>query len=127
MRIGELTNITKTSHDTIRYYEKLGIIKTTHLKSESNNYKDYHENSIERIKSIQGLKEAGMTLKEVKHLFEAIEKGSITDEYMKNLIENKIAEIDLKIINLNQTKKNLEQQLKDWCTPRQIKIMEKIR
>ena len=49
MLIGEICKKTELSRDTIRFYEKKGLIKVKQTESEFNNYKDYTEQNLRRL------------------------------------------------------------------------------
>lgn len=126
MRIWKLALVSDSTHDTIRYYEKIGLIKITTKENNSNNYKDYNDSSVERIKIIKNMKEIWMTLKEIKTVFEAIENKKLNDNFVKKLMLDKLKEVDEKIKNLNNIKILLTQRIKVWCTDKNKNNAEKI-
>lgn len=78
--------------DTIRYYEKMGLLNP---KRSENGYRHYDENCIAQLKMIVVLKHLGFSLKEISHL---------TDLKMKEVSpecnEETIALFDAKIKEL---------------------------
>jgi DNA-binding transcriptional MerR regulator len=65
MLIGELSKRTGFSHDTIRFYEKKGLIRLTRKERRDNNYKEYPESVYDRLILIKTVKALGFTLNEV--------------------------------------------------------------
>ncbi|GGY61308.1 MerR family transcriptional regulator [Marinobacter zhanjiangensis] len=72
MLIGKLASSSGFSRDTIRYYEKLGLLAPGKDLKRQNNYKDYPPQALERLNHIRQLKELGFTLTEMKELFEVL-------------------------------------------------------
>lgn len=67
MLIGKLSKRSGFSRDTIRYYEKLGIVATG-MGRAGNGYKNYPLAALERLQHIRRLKECGFTLPEIRRL-----------------------------------------------------------
>jgi MerR family transcriptional regulator, copper efflux regulator len=71
MLIGELSQLSHTSRDTIRYYEMLGLLSST--RCSSNNYRHYEATALQRLHHISKLKETGFTLQEIGALLKPTE------------------------------------------------------
>ncbi len=61
MRIGELSKKSGVSRDTIRFYEKHGLLNCEAREAE-NNYKSYPEDAVMTIAVIRDAQEAGMSI-----------------------------------------------------------------
>ena len=66
MTIGQVAKLTGVSIETIRYYEKEGLI--TEPERSPSGYRQYPEETIKRVLFIQRAKEVGFTLKEINDL-----------------------------------------------------------
>ncbi|QTD40117.1 MerR family transcriptional regulator [Sporosarcina sp. Te-1] len=66
MKIGEFAAYTGSSKDTIRYYEKMGLLQPNIV----NKHREYDAEQIELMSAIRKLKHAGFTLQEIKLLFQ---------------------------------------------------------
>jgi len=62
MRISELAARTGLSIDTIRFYEKMGLLDNAHGTRQPNGYRDYFETAVERLELIKNGRMAGFTL-----------------------------------------------------------------
>jgi DNA-binding transcriptional MerR regulator len=114
MLINELAKHTGVTIHTLRYYENLGLIQGSVDESvTSNNYKKYDEEVVERVEFIKVGKEAGFTLAEIKKMLDKCFSGSFTMEEQLQYVDNKIAEMDTKIQNLQQAKVRLLELRKD--------------
>ena len=67
MWIGELSERSGVSRDTLRFYEKRGLLQASHRDAESD-YRVYGANSLQRLAHIQQLKGAGFTLQDIANL-----------------------------------------------------------
>src|SRR4051812_9455160 len=74
MLIGEVSKQTGLSKDTIRYYEKSGLLKREQKARRRNHYKEYSELDLKILFFIQLTKEYGFTLNEIKDFLSEIEK-----------------------------------------------------
>ena len=75
MSIGEVAKELDLSIDTLRYYEKLGLIKKV---SKINGKREYSEEDIKNLKFILCMKSAGLSLKDIGLFLKYYEKGDDT-------------------------------------------------
>lgn len=89
MKIGEFAVRTNISKDTIRYYEKIGLLHPE-IK---NKYRDYNNNDIILIQTIMKLKQNGFSLLEIKMLFDwsknTDQNKKLTQEEIQNVLRIK--------------------------------------
>jgi DNA-binding transcriptional MerR regulator len=107
MLIGELSKLTGFSRDTIRFYEKEGLIKVGRKQRKANNYKDYSDDILKRLLIIKRLKGFGFTLNETADLLALIEENMASCSMMNDKVEVKVKVIDKKIKELEQIKNML--------------------
>jgi DNA-binding transcriptional MerR regulator len=100
MLIGEIVNKTGLSKDTIRFYEKHGLIKIGRKERRDNNYKEYSEENLRRLLTIRRLKGFGFTLNEISDVLDMIEVNEASCDNMKDKIEGKVSLLDEKIKEL---------------------------
>jgi DNA-binding transcriptional MerR regulator len=100
MLIGELARHTGLSRDTIRFYEKQGLINVGRKERRFNNYKEYSEETLQRLKSVKLIKGFGFTLNEVSEVLDMIEVNNATCNNMSDKMEEKVKRIDEKIQEL---------------------------
>ncbi|MBK7568713.1 MAG: MerR family transcriptional regulator [Bacteroidetes bacterium] len=97
MLIGELAIRTGFSRDTIRFYEKHGLIKVPRRSRRENNYKEYSEDILERLLTIKRVKEFGFTLNETSEILDLMEMKVATCDNIALRIEEKVKIIDERI------------------------------
>lgn len=120
MRIGQIAEKTGVSRDTIRLYEDMGLLTGVNRPNDYNNYKDYPEANVERVKMIITMKKLGLTLKECKQVMITIEKDGYNNDFQKEFLEKKIKEIDAKIKELKNLKMILKNYQKEGCSNEDI-------
>jgi len=98
MKIGELSKQTNVSIDTVRYYERRGLIPRT-ARSQSG-YRKYSADDVRRLKFIIHAKELGFTLEEIGQLLSIRSDGDDCAR-MKSIAETKAGEIKIRITKLS--------------------------
>lgn len=106
MLIGELSKRSGFSRDTIRYYEKLGLIAMARDSRANNGYKNYSLEILERLHHIHRLKACGFTLIEIQRLLVNDGSSPVCDNLPAQLTE-KILKIDEKVAVLLEYKQSL--------------------
>jgi len=89
VKIGEFAERTGISKDTIRYYEKIGLLQPEII----NKYREYNNNDVILIETIIKLKQTGFSLLEVKMLFDwsknTDHNKKLTQEEIQNVLQIK--------------------------------------
>lgn len=96
MNIGEVAKELGLSIDTLRYYEKMGLIKRV---NKVNGKREYSEDDIKDLKFILCMKSAGLSLKDIKKFLEYHEEGDKT--------------VGLRLDMLQKQKEVLEKEIKE--------------
>jgi len=111
--IGELAKLAGISVDTLRFYEKNGLI-VPKGRSESG-YRIYDQNSVEQVKFILNAKQLGLSLDEIKELLEIrLEATQHSCAEVKAITSAKLTMIDEKIAELTKIRNALKK-LNDAC------------
>src|SRR6187402_433306 len=100
MLIGELSKRCGLSRDTIRFYEKNRLITIGRKERRENNYKEYSDDTLQRLVAIRRIKGFGFTLNEVSELLDLIDVKKATCDNVLELFEEKVKRIDEKIYEL---------------------------
>jgi DNA-binding transcriptional MerR regulator len=97
MRIGELSKRTSVSRDTIRFYERNGLIKSRPSASATNSYRDYSEDAELTLELIREAQAAGFTLEELRRFIAQLEASPSDGFDGEAFLEQKIREVKQKI------------------------------
>jgi MerR family transcriptional regulator, copper efflux regulator len=111
MLIGELAKQTGLSKDTIRFYEKLGLIVAAEREAGSRLYKEFDEDTIQRLFIIKQGQSLGFTLSEMKELADVWGSSSIPKGQQLKIIEGKLEQTSEKLRQLNDIQKFLKAKL----------------
>lgn len=111
MLIGELSKRTGFSHDTIRFYEKKGLINVNEKERRDNNYKEYPEAAYDRLVLIKTVKGLGFTLNEIDEFISAWGEESASCSNLTSHLTDKINRVDEQINLLQAIKLKLNQSL----------------
>lgn len=116
MLIGELAKKSGLSRDTIRFYEKQGLIAVDRKERRFNNYKDYSEETLRRLITIKRIKSFGFTLNDAAEFMEMIEGNTASCNNVAEKFTDRIALIDKKIAELESIKQLMEEGLRNCLT-----------
>lgn len=104
MKIGEVARRSGTGIETIRFYEREGLLPPPQRRPSG--YRQYDEATVERLDYIRRAKELGFTLAEVRDLLELSSVAS-TCSHVCRRVEAKIADIEGRIRSLQLMKRSL--------------------
>ena len=113
MRIGELSKQTGFQVETLRFYEKQGLLSPV-SRSESG-YREYNKASLRELQFIKQAKSVGFSLNEISELLTLqVERDQHSCGDVKSIAEKKIIQIDSKIRELDMMRKALHK-ITDAC------------
>jgi len=104
MQISELADKTGFSIDTIRFYEKKGLLDEALIQRKPNSYREYTDQAVERLVLIQRAKRLGFTLAEIRKFIQDWETNALTNGQKEALLRQKITLIDEQIQELERMK-----------------------
>jgi MerR family transcriptional regulator, copper efflux regulator len=96
LKIQEFAQKTGLSVHTIRFYEKQGLLDSRHVVRENNNYRNYSDEAIERLKLVKKFQGVGCSLDEIKEILQAKDENTISNQQVVEWIRHKIGEIERK-------------------------------
>jgi DNA-binding transcriptional MerR regulator len=96
LKIQELAQKTGITVYTIRFYEKQGLLDSRHLVRETNNYRNYSDEAIQRLKFVKKFQGVGCSLIEIKDILREKDENAISNQQVIEWIRNKIIEIERK-------------------------------
>lgn len=105
LSIGKLATSAGVSVETVRYYEREGLL--TEPGRTPSRYRQYGEDAVQRLRFIVRAKGFGFTLKEIKKLLELYGSLSATREDVRRAADEKIEAIEVRIRELRATEESL--------------------
>ncbi len=113
MRIGELSKNTGFQVETLRYYEKQGLIAP--IGRTESGYREYNSDSLKQLHFIQQAKSVGFSLNEISELLTLrVERDQHSCGDVKTIAEQKLVQIESKISELNKMRDALHK-ISDAC------------
>jgi DNA-binding transcriptional MerR regulator len=96
MLIGELCKQAGVSRDTVRYYERLGLLDKATQPHATNTYKRYSALSLQRIRLIVHAKTLGFTLAEIRDVIDVWDSPDFDTADRIACLQAKLRELDEK-------------------------------
>jgi MerR family transcriptional regulator, copper efflux regulator len=117
MLINELSKLTGVTIHTIRFYEKIGLIKGKRdVKVTTNKYARYDDEAVEKLELVRDAKSIGFTLNEIADLMDAWYSNRISIVQKVAVLNDKLVEIEAKINQLKEMKKMISKFKKDMIS-----------
>lgn len=105
MKIGELALLAQCSTDTIRFYEKQGLLPAT--ERTASNYRNYPPELAERLRLIRNCRGLDMTLQETRALLALMDAPPERCGAVNEWLDAHLEHVDLRIQELVQLRQQL--------------------
>ncbi len=107
MKIGEVAAAAGVTIDTIRFYERRGVVPAP--KRRPSGYRDYPTDVIERIRMARRLQGVGLTLDEIVDALRAHDAGGATCESERWRLDVALERVEQRITELQAVRKAIRQ------------------
>lgn len=104
-KISEVSELTKLSADTLRYYEKIDLLKNIHRASSG--VRLYGEQDLSRLRFIQRAKTMNFSLDEIAQLLQMRENPGRAKKSVRQLTQDKLIEVEAHLKTLSTLQKEL--------------------
>lgn len=98
MLIGELAEAVGVPSQTIRFYERKGLMPAP--SRGGNGYRSYDESAVTRVKFIRSAQAAGLTLVQIRSIVELRDHGARPCAHVADLIDGKLVEVRRRLLEL---------------------------
>jgi DNA-binding transcriptional MerR regulator len=112
LRIGQLASRTGVSPDTIRLYERMGLLQKT--PRTSGGYRLFPTDSIERVRLIRDAVRVGFSLRQLSTFLKARRAGGAPCHDVRDAAADILEAIDKQIADLTSTREAIRAMLDDW-------------
>ena len=106
----EVANNFSLSKDTLRYYEKEGLIDP--VKKNKSGIREYTAEDLKRIEFIKCMRSAGLSISVLKEYIKLYNEGVKTRDLRINLLEQERISLKNKIEDMEKAYKELEYKIK---------------
>jgi len=112
MRIGEVANQAGVTVDTVRFYERVGVLPAA--ERTASGYRDYEPGTVGRIRLTRELQAIGFTLADAVDALAAHDAGGATCESERWRLDAVLGKVDAKLAELNALRSRIAQ-AQDAC------------
>lgn len=112
LRSGELARLAKISTDTLRHYERKGLLKRP--SRSVNGYREYPAWALDRVRLIRGALAIGITLDELGEILAVRDRGGAPCRQVRDLTAQKLTQLEARLAQLTELRNELRKLLKDW-------------
>jgi len=105
-KISDITKQTGLSADTLRYYEKFGLLPN--ISRNASGIRQYDDKDISRIKFIQRAQRMNFSLEEIKHLLSMRDNPQHAKNEVRHLTSDKLNEIEHQLEELTTLRNELK-------------------
>lgn len=111
-RSGEIARSAGVSSDTLRHYERKGLLaKPRRLE---NGYRMYPPEALDGVRLIQRALVVGFTLDELARLLRARDRGHPPCREVRAIADQKLREVEQQLEDLAQFRDALDRMLREW-------------
>jgi DNA-binding transcriptional MerR regulator len=112
MRSGKLAQLSGVSTDTLRHYERIGVLaKAPRTKS---GYRQYPPSALDRVRLVRRAISVGFTLEELARVLRIRDKGGAPCRQVRDLALSKLEELERRLEELVLVRDHLQMLVKDW-------------
>jgi DNA-binding transcriptional MerR regulator len=105
LKVSELAGRVGLTADTVRYYERLGLLPEP--SRSASGYRQYDEELADRLRFIRGAQRFGLRLGEIKELLDIQDNGRCPCGHTQDLLRSRVAEVDRELLRLEQLRTEL--------------------
>jgi DNA-binding transcriptional MerR regulator len=98
LRVAELAAAVGVPSDTVRYYERAGLLPPP--ARTAGGYRSYDAGAVDRMRFIQGAQRLGLRLADIRDLLSIRDTGTCPCEPAGQLLRRRLAEVDTEIARL---------------------------
>ena len=115
LTVSKLAEEAGTSADTVRYYERIGLLPDTERSAAG--YRLYGDEAVERLRFIKRAQRFGLRLEAIADLLDIRRRGLCPCGHTRRLLEAKVAELDEEMAALARLREDISQMLDEGPAP----------
>lgn len=104
--IGELSQQTDVSRETIRYYERIELLPPP--QRSTNGYRQYSKEDVERLQFIRLSRTLDFSIDEIREILALRERQEAPCQYVMDVMDARIDEIESRIQDLEKLKSEIQ-------------------
>ena len=112
LQCGEVARLTAVSPDTIRHYERVGILPRA--PRTSSGYRMYDKEAVDRVHLVRRALQLGFTLAELSEILKVRDEGGVPCHRVLTLTEEKLHSLEQQIKQLRRTQHYMKTLVRQW-------------
>ena len=112
MQVQEVANNLGVTPDTVRYYTRAGLLHP--FKNSTNGYNDYGKHDRHRLRFILSARHLGFSIADIEQILEHADKGESPCQLVRQLIEDRLEEVDRRFDDMARLKRRMETAVEAW-------------
>lgn len=112
LRSGELARLAGVSTDTLRHYERKGVLARP--RRGSNGYRQYPPEALDRVLLVRRALAFGFTLDELARVLSVRDRGAAPCREVRALAAAKLADVEERLAQLAELRGELRATLEEW-------------
>jgi DNA-binding transcriptional MerR regulator len=112
LRSGELARQAGVSPDTLRHYERRGLLPRP--QRSASGYRLYSPEALDRVRLIRGALSIGFTVSELGTILADRDRGGAPCRRVRSLAAEKLAAVEIQLRALRRWRRELQHALADW-------------
>lgn len=109
MRIGELAAAAGVSSDTLRFYERDGLLKPA--QRTASGYRLYDRSAVEHVAFIRKAQALGLTLREVREILRVAAEGTRPCAHVRTTLKVRLKDVEARMAELVSLRETLARAL----------------
>ena len=109
---GDIARLTGVSSDTIRHYERIGILPK--CARTTSGYRVYPQESVSRVQFVRRALQLGFTLTELSEILQVRDAGGAPCHRVLHMTEEKLRSLEQQIRELRRTQRYMLQLVRQW-------------
>jgi DNA-binding transcriptional MerR regulator len=111
-RSGELARAAGISTDTLRHYERIGVLPEA--ARTASGYRIYPAESLERVRIVRHALQLGFTLSELSEILRSRDRGAAPCKSVLSMLEQKLNALQERIAQLVETQRYMQALVGEW-------------
>ncbi|HFI0978206.1 TPA: stress response transcriptional regulator NmlR [Streptococcus suis] len=128
MNIKEVSDVTGLSAETIRYYERIGLVPK--IARKSSGVRDFSENDVAILEFIRCFRSAGMSIERLIEYMGLVQAGDNTVEARIDLLKEEQEELRLRLVEIQEALYRLDYKIENYQTilnRKESKLFDEVR
>lgn len=109
MRIRELATRAEVTPDTIRYYERVGLLGRA--RRAPNGYREYGDEALEELRFIHKAQALGLKLRDIRETAEIAAGGRAPCEHVRAALNSRLQDVEARLGELRNLRATLREAL----------------